>query len=284
MILAGIAALIIRGPNYGIDFSGGVLMQVSFAQSVNMDDVRSALMTDGMGKVELQSSRNSVIIRAKQLGINEKEFSKKVTVLLEKRFPKNTLTIDRVEYVGPAVGKHLGKQAFYAMIFSFIGIIIYVAFRFHSSTWGVAGVIGIMHDVFIVFGIFVILNREINLTVIAAFLALAGYSINDTIVIFDRIRENLRLLSKEDFGSVINRSVNDTLSRTIITNGTVFFVVAALYFLGGEVINDFAFAMLIGSFVGTYSSIYVCSSLVFEWEQRKKRRVQAFAKMPKVIK
>jgi preprotein translocase SecF subunit len=159
-----------------------------------------------------------------------------------------------------------------ALIFSFLGIIIYVAFRFHSGIWGTAGVIGIMHDVFCVFGIFSILNKEITLTIIAALLTIAGYSINDTIVVFDRIRENLRLTPKDDFDTVINRSVNQTLSRTIITSLTVFLVGLALFFLGGEVIHDFAFAMLIGVVVGTYSSIYVCSPLVFEWEEYKKRR------------
>ncbi len=281
LILGSIVSLIVRGPNYGIDFSGGLLMQVTFAQPVSLDDVRSGLDNIGLGKVELQSSHNSVIIRAKQSGVNEDAFSAKTSAALREKFQQNSMTVDRVEFVGPAVGRHLGKQAFYAMIFSFIGIIIYVAFRFHSSIWGFAGVVGIVHDCLVVFGIFVMLGREINLTVIAALLTIAGFSINDTIVVFDRIRENLRLLSKEDFGSIINRSINDTLSRTIITNSTVFAVVLSLYFLGGEVINDFAFAMVMGSIVGTYSSIYVCSPIVYEWEERKKKRVQSFGKTAK---
>jgi preprotein translocase subunit SecF len=279
LILAGVAALVLRGgPNYGIDFSGGILMQVSFAQPVALNDVRSALSAGGIENVELQSSGNAVIVRAKKTDMNEDEFQKKAVAAFQARFVQNQINIERVEFVGPAVGHHLGKQAFYALIFSFIGIIVYVAFRFHSSIWGAAGVIGIMHDVFITFGLFVILDKEITLTIIAALLTIAGYSINDTIVIFDRIRENLRYLTKESFGAVINRSINETLSRTMITSLTVFFVVLCLYFLGGQVIHDFAFAMVVGTVIGVYSTVFVCTPLVYEWEQFKHRNDKKYVK------
>jgi preprotein translocase subunit SecF len=279
LALAGAISLVVRGgPNYGIDFAGGILLQISADQNVNMDQIRSALDAGGLPGLELQSSqgggKNSVIIRAKKSDLNQDQFSAKTMDILKQKFPQAQFSIERVEYVGPAVGQHLVSQAFMALIFSFLGIIIYVAFRFHSGIWGTAGVIGIMHDVFVIFGIFSLLNKEITLTIVAALLTIAGYSINDTIVVFDRIRENLRLAPKDDFGVVINRSVNQTLSRTIITSFTVFMVALALFFLGGEVIHDFAFALLIGVFVGTYSSIYVCSPLVFEWEVYKKKRFE----------
>jgi preprotein translocase subunit SecF len=223
----------------------------------------------------MSGAKSSMIIRAKKSALNQDELTAKIKELMAQKFPGNQLTIERTEYVGPAVGSQLFKQAMLALVFSFLGIIVYVAFRFHSGVWGASGVIGIMHDVFVIFGIFSILNKELTLTIVAALLTIAGYSINDTIVVFDRIRENMRLLAKDSFASVINTSINQTLSRTIITSLTVFLVALALYFLGGEVLHDFAFAMLLGVMIGTYSSIFVCSPLVYEWEESKRRRTAA---------
>jgi preprotein translocase subunit SecF len=281
--LSGVVALIVRGgPNYGIDFSGGILLQMSFSQPVAMDTLRSDLSAGGLPGLELQSTQGqqheSVIIRVKKTDLNQDQIAAKVSEILKAKLPQNQFTMERTEYVGPAIGKHLMRQGFLALLFSFLGIIVYVAFRFHSGVWGAAGVIGIMHDVFCLFGIFAILNKEFTLTVLAALLTIAGYSINDTIVVFDRIRENMRLSFKEDFGTVINRSINQTLSRTIITSLTVFLVALALFFLGGEVLHDFAFAMLLGVLIGTYSSIYVCSPLVYEWEEHKKRKAASMFK------
>ncbi len=279
LALIGAASLVIKGPNMGIDFVGGILMQVGFSQQVNMSDVRTALNEGGIDKIELQSSRDktgktSIIIRAKRADISEEEFSKKVTGIFTSKFPKNSFDVERAEFVGPAVGKHLSKQALYALLFSFLGIIIYVGIRFHAGIWGIAGVFGIMHDVFVLYGLFSLFGKEITLTVIAALLTVAGYSINDTIVVFDRIRENLRYLAKENLKTIINKSINQTISRTLITSVTVLLVLAVIFFVGGEVLHDFAFAMLLGVVIGTYSSIYVCSSLVYEWEEGKKKRLQ----------
>jgi preprotein translocase SecF subunit len=284
LILAGAVSLILKGgPNLGIDFRGGILLQLSFSQPVAINDLRATLDAAGMRNLEFQSSsRGWVIIRAKKSGMTQDEFSQKVLSSLQQKFPGNTIATERVEYVGPAVGRHLTRQAMLAIIFSLLGIIIYVAFRFHSVIWGAAGVIALAHDVFVVFGLFSIMDKEITLTVVAALLTLAGYSINDTIVIFDRIRENLRLLTKESFGNIINRSVNETLSRTIITSLTVFFVVLTLFLFGGEVIHDFALALLIGVVVGSYSTIFVASPMVYEWEQfQRKRMAQARAALKK---
>lgn len=277
IILAGIASLVIKGgPNYGIDFSGGILIQMAFDKPVQMDEVRSALIAGGLDSIELQSSalgqKSSIIMRAKKSQLNQDELSAKVQSIMNQKFPGNQLTIERTEFVGPAIGRHLFKQALLALIFSFAGIIVYVAFRFHSGLWGAAGVIGIMHDVFIIVAIFSIFNKEMTLTIVAALLTIAGYSINDTIVIFDRMRENLRLLSKETFGNVINISINQTLSRTVITSLTVFIVTISLFFLGGEVLHDFAFALLVGLVAGSYSTVFICSPLVYEWEEWKRKR------------
>ncbi len=182
------------------------------------------------------------------------------------------MIVERVEMVGPRVGETLSEQALWAIILSWIGIIIYVAFRFKSPVYGVAGVIALVHDVAVTVGVFSLLNNEITLTIIAALLTLIGYSINDTIVIYDRIRENMRLLRDKNLKDMLNISLNDTLSRTIITSLTVFMVLVALFFWGGEVIHDFAVAMLIGVITGSYSTIAIATQLVYEWETRKAKK------------
>ncbi len=275
LILAGVFSLIVRGgPNYGIDFTGGVLAQVSSNKSVPINDVRAALETTYPG-LELQSAgATAIIIRAKGAQQHSDTFGTNVGELLNQKIQGTVFTVDRTEYVGATVGKHLVKQAFLAIIFSFVGIIIYIAFRFRSVIWGSAGVFALMHDVFIVFGMFCLMNKEINLNIIAALLTLAGYSINDTIVVFDRIRENIRLMPKADLGTVINESVNQTLSRTIITSVTVFLVCLGLYFFGGEVLHGFSLAMLMGVIIGTYSSIFVASPIIYEWDQYKLRKLK----------
>lgn len=270
----GIGALAVKGgPNYGIDFTGGILIQASFDKEISLNEVRTGLSKDKDLVYELQTvGKDGIIVRVKTTTKTQEEMTGEILTLLKTQFPNQEIVIDRTEYVGPAVGKHLSKQASYAFFFAFLGIIIYVAFRFKSGLWGISGVIAIIHDVFVVFGIMVFLNKEVDLTLIAALLTIAGYSINDTIVLFDRVRENLRLLSKEGFGSIINKSINEVLGRTIITSATVFIVSLILWIMGGEVIADFALAMLIGTFIGVYSSIFVVAPLIFEWEKRKRDR------------
>jgi preprotein translocase subunit SecF len=168
------------------------------------------------------------------------------------------------------VGRDLAKKALFAVVLSLFGIIVYVAFRFSNPVWGAAGVVSLMHDVFVTMGALSITNREIDLVVVAALLTIAGYSINDTIVIFDRMRENMRMFPKMHIGKLVNTSVNETLSRTLITNLTVLTVVTILFLFGGEVINNFAFAMLVGSICGTYSTIALATPLVYQWENKGK--------------
>jgi preprotein translocase subunit SecF len=279
MLLLTISIFIYRGgPNYGIDFTGGVLVQTSFQQKVELQDVRFALERNNIGSFELQSSGNVVMIRVKKNAISQEEFENAVKVAMQEAFPSNSMTIDRVEYVGPSVGTYLSKQAFYAFFFAFIGMIVYVALRFKSGLWGVASVLGIIHDVVISFGFVIFANKEVNITVIAALLTVAGYSINDTIVLFDRIKENLRILAKEDFEKVINRSINEVFARTVVTSLTVFIVASSLFFLGGEVIHTFSYIMLIGTILGVFSTLFICTPIVYEWEQRKKNRLKVAVK------
>lgn len=271
-----VGAFIFRGgPNYGIDFTGGMLMQISFEKSVELQDVRKALESGGLNSFELQTADKMVMIRTKHNIDSQQEFESSVKDALSLKFTDNAMTVDRVEYVGPSVGEYLTKQAIYAFFFAFIGMIIYVAFRFKSTLWGVAAVIGIIHDVIISFGMVLLVNKEVDVTVIAALLTVAGYSINDTIVLFDRMRENMRLSIKEDLGTMINKSVNAVLLRTVVTTITVFIVSGSLFFLGGEVIHTFAYVMVIGTALGAYSTIFLCVPLVYVWETGRRNRMKA---------
>ncbi|MFH1282082.1 MAG: protein translocase subunit SecF [bacterium] len=272
LVVVGIVSLIIhKGPNLGIDFTGGTLLQIHFEKSPDIDNLRLILSNNGF-KSELQnfSKINSVIIRVKSEEVQTDVVGNKITNVLAEELKDNKITLERVEFVGPAVGKHLRKQASFAIFFSLVGIIIYVAIRFKAGIWGFAGVVALIHDVFITLGLFSVLNKEITLTTIAALLTLAGYSINDTIVVFDRIRENLRLLRKESLGGIINRSLNETLSRTIITSLTVLFPLVAIYFFGGEVLHDFSVALIIGVGIGTYSTLFIATPLVYIWNEKQR--------------
>ena len=263
------------GPNYGIDFTGGVLMQISFSDKVEMQGLRKALEQTQIGSFELQSSDNLFIIRAKQTSSDQEEFSTAVKDAASQAFPQNKMTIERVEYVGPTVGEYLSKQALYAFFFSFLGMVIYIAFRFKSSLWGASTILGIIYVVATVFGFTVMVGKEVDITVIAALLTVAGYSTNDVIVLFDRIRENLKLMAKQDFAFIINKSINQILLRSIVTTITVFIVACVLFFLGGEVLHTFAYIMIIGLVIATYSSIFLCAPLIYEWETRKRERMKA---------
>jgi preprotein translocase subunit SecF len=256
-----------KGLNLGIDFTGGTLTQLKFSQPILLADARTILSKNGI-ICELQDfpQQNSIIIRVKG---TEEGISNKIQEIFKNELPQNTYILERAEYVGPAIGKHLINQAFFALFWSFVGIIVYVGFRFKAVVWGTSGVLALIHDVFITVGLFSVCNREISITVIAALLTIAGYSINDTIVVFDRMREYIRLYRKETLSVIIKRSINDTLSRTVNTSLTVVLVLLALFFFGGEVIHDFSFALLFGVVIGTYSSIFVAAPIVYEWEMRK---------------
>ncbi len=273
LILVGIFALAVKGPKYGIDFSGGILMQMSFDKEVKLDLIREGLSAQKDLEFELQSTgKTGIIVRVKQTDKSQEEMSQSILSVLQSKFPDTNITMDRVEYVGPSVGKHLTKQAMYAFSFVFLGIIIYVAFRFKSALWGVVGVLALIHDTFITFGLMIFMDKQIDLTLVAAFLTIVGYSINNTIVLFDRIRENLKLIAKETFANTINISINGVLGRSVITSLTVAFVSLIILFLGGEVISDFGLALFLGNIVGFFSSVFICAPLTYEWEKRKRER------------
>lgn len=269
LITAGVISLAVKGLNLGLDFTGGTLLQVQFEQPVTTAQVREAMNKAGL-ETSIQSftGRNAYQLKVKGSQDNVNEVADKMMAGFGAAFPGNKYTEEKRDYVGPVVGRDLAKKALFAIVLSLFGIIVYVAFRFANPVWGAAGVISLMHDVFIAMAALSVTNRELDLVVVAALLTIAGYSINDTIVIFDRMRENMRMFPKMPIGKLINASINETLSRTLLTNATVLTVVSVLFFFGGEVINNFAFTMLIGSICGTYSTIAIATPLVYQWQRK----------------
>ncbi|OGR75498.1 MAG: protein-export membrane protein SecF [Elusimicrobia bacterium GWC2_64_44] len=271
LIAAGAASMAVKGLNLGLDFTGGTLLQVKFEAPVTTAQVREAMTTAGL-ETTIQSftGRNAYQLKVKGTQENVNEIADKMLAGFKTSFPGNAYTEEKRDYVGPVVGRDLAKKALFAFVLSLFGIIVYVAFRFSNPVWGAAGVVALLHDVFVAAGAMSITNREIDLVIVAALLTIAGYSINDTIVIFDRMRENIRMFPKMALGKLVNTSINETLSRTLLTNLTVLTVVAVLFFFGGEVINNFAFCMLVGSIFGTYSTIAIATPLVYQWENKGK--------------
>jgi len=271
VIGAGAVSMAMKGLNLGLDFTGGTLLQLRFESPVKTEQVREAMSKAGL-ETSIQSFNDRNAYQIKVKGSQEKvnEISDKIMASLAANLPGNAFTEERRDYVGPVVGRDLAKKALFAMVLSLFGIIVYVAFRFSNPVWGAAGVLAIFHDVAVTMGALSMTNREIDLVIVAALLTIAGYSINDTIVIFDRMRDNIRMFPKMALGKLVNTSVNETLSRTLITNFTVLAVVAILFLFGGEVINNFAFAMLVGSICGTYSTIAIATPLVYQWENKGK--------------
>ncbi len=266
ILLTGTISLSVKGVNLGLDFTGGTLVQVKFDKPVKIGVIRAALDS---AKVEaaIQSSAESFDIKVKGTQDNVNETANKILAAL-KTIQGVTFSEEKRDFVGPVVGRDLAKKAIFAMILSMFGIIVYVAFRFSNPVWGTAGVIGLLHDVFVALTAMSITNREVDLVIVAAFLTIAGYSINDTIVIFDRMRENMRNFPKMALAELINMSVNETLARTIITTMTVFITVLILFLFGGTAINNFAFCMLIGTITGVYSTVALCTPMVYQWEHR----------------
>ena len=269
LILAGLVSIAIKGPHFGLDFTGGTLLQVKFEKPVKIKDIRSAMKKAGI-KPSIQefAGHKSFALKVKGSQENVNEIAQKMIVSFNENIKDNPFIEEQRDYVGPIVGRALTKKAIFAMIFALFGIVVYIAFRFSNPVWGTAGVIALAHDVLIVLGALSLTNREIDLVIIAALLTIGGYSINDTIVIFDRMRENIRKFPKMRLGELINLSVNGTLSRTVITSLTTFIVVLILFLFGGNVINNFAFAMLIGCLIGTYSTIAIASPIVYQWSKR----------------
>lgn len=266
LMLLGVIAIIqivLGKANLGVDFAGGTAVQVKFEKPVPLNEIRKAFDEGGMKGFDLQDlpAENKILIRVKKQEEKLGGFSEKITQILSERFSDKGPTIDSVTEIGPKISARLRQNAVWAILMSVAGLLIYVAWRF-KFRFGVGATIATFHDVLAVLGIFFILGKELNLIVLSALLAIAGYSLTDTVVIFDRIRENMKKMLKETPETVINKSLNEVLSRTIITSLTALFAALALLFFGGEVIHDFALAMSLGIIIGTYSSVFVANPIV----------------------
>jgi len=261
LLLGAVGSIVTRGLSMGIDFTGGTLIEVGYTQDANLPSIRETLVQGGHGDASVQQfgTAKDVLIRlAKSEEQSSSTLSNEVFGMLSKAV-NGQVELRRVEFVGPQVGDELTEDGFLAVLVALMAILIYVALRFEWR-FAVGSVVALIHDVTITIGLFSLLQIEFDLPVLAAVLAVIGYSLNDTIVVFDRVRENFRKMRKGTSESIINSSLTQTLSRTLMTSLTTILVLLALFFLGGEIIHGFAFALLVGVFVGTYSSIYVAST------------------------
>lgn len=261
LIAISLASLLLRGLSFGIDFTGGTLIEVGYEQAVELDKVRKVLADNGFGDAQVQqfgTPRDLLIRLAPREGVKSSELSDKVFAAL-RQAADGKLELRRVEFVGPQVGDELTEDGALAVLVALMAILMYVAVRFEWR-FAVGSVAALVHDVIITLGFFSVTQLEFDLTVLAAVLAVIGYSLNDTIVVFDRIRENFRKIRKGDSEQIINTSLNQTLSRTLVTSLTTLIVLLALFFLGGEIIHNFSLALILGIVIGTYSSIYVAST------------------------
>jgi preprotein translocase subunit SecF len=264
----------------GVDFKGGTQVQAQFSRTPDINSIRRAMDQAGVKDATIQTikavddpSGNEVLI---SLPEQHDESSldagrQQIVTALQEHYSDNSFTVRNVQVVGPTVGKQLEKQALLATLYSMLGMLVYLWFRF-QLIYGVAAVVACFHDTLITVGAFALTNQEISLTVIAAILTLVGYSMNDTIVVFDRIRENLRLSRRESLPEVVNRSINQTLSRTVLTSGLTFLTVLSLYVFGGQVLRGFSFALVIGILIGTYSSIAVAAPMLVAWQEWRARQ------------
>jgi len=279
MVLIGLVSMLFKGISFGIDFQGGTEIAVAFNERVEIADVRTALNKVGLGKSEIKTYGGdaNILIRSTEQAEGT-IIGNRIKAALQSEFPTKKFEVLKEDKIGPKVGKELRRDAVYAVMWSLAAILVYIAFRF-QFTYGLGGIMSLVHDIFTTFGFLSILNGliprlnlDISQEVIAAFLTMIGVSMNDTVVIFDRIRENRKIYKTMTLHEVMNKSINDTLSRTIITSGTIFMVLLVLLFFGGEVNRGFAFTMAFGIVTGTYSSIYVASAFVLDWNLLRKKK------------
>ncbi|MDX1671764.1 MAG: protein translocase subunit SecF [Balneolaceae bacterium] len=278
LLVAALIGIIFKGLQYGIDFKGGKSFVLQFEQPVQVTEIRSAL-TQPLGstpEVKRFGSESDILIRTDNPGdINEVQ--NLITSSMSELYPEIDATVIKTDVVGPRFAEDLKQGALNAIIFALIIIFIYILIRFKNWTFSLGAVAALFHDVLLVLGVFTIFsdilpfNMQIDQAIIAAFLTIVGYSLNDTVVVFDRIRENSLLFKTMEYKEMINKSLNDTLSRTVITSITTLFVVTVLFLFGGEVLKGFSFALVLGIIVGTYSSLFVASSIVVELESKTKK-------------
>lgn len=278
MILLSVGAVATKGLRYSIDFAGGSVLQVRFPEPVAVETVRHALDGVQLGQSEIQrfGEPDEMLVRIPDKGVGARADSVAKRALQD-AFPG--MEVRREETVGPKVGSELRSSALQSVLFSLLLILLYVTFRFEFR-FAFGAVVALAHDVIITVGALTVIGHEISLVTIAALLTIVGFSINDTIVIYDRIRENMRVPTRDPSDVVINRSINQVLGRTIITSGTVLLSTLALLFFGGEVLWDLAFALTVGVTVGTYSSDFVAAPIVYEWDRRFPRKVKGIPSVP----
>ena len=273
--LAVLLILFIKGPNLGVDFAGGTVVQLKFRESVSIPHIRAALDKVNLSGAVIQNfgdaSAHEYLVRLEKSSVQLGELSEQVKKGLVNEFGADKFEVRRIESVGPKVGEDLRFRGAMSVIAATIMMGAYIWFRFEFS-FGVGAVIALVHDVLVTIGALMIANYEFDLTIVAALLTIVGYSVNDTVIVCDRIRENMRKIKRETLESIINTSINETLSRTIITVSTAIMVLVALYVLGGEVIRPFAFALLVGFFSGVYSTIFIASPVILLWEKKPARK------------
>ncbi|MEO0072419.1 MAG: protein translocase subunit SecF [candidate division WOR-3 bacterium] len=277
MVISIISFVVNRGFKYSVDFTGGTLIEVRFLRPVAISTLRTIFKNFQTGNVSIQQfgEGTDFIVRFESPSefVSQESLGSKVLELLNQELTDNPAEIVRIEMVGPRIGKELQRNAIIAVLIGLLGILIYVTIRF-DFRFGTAAVIALIHDVTLTMGFILITRTEVSIPIIAALLTIVGYSVNNSIVISDRVRENLRKIHRISFESIVNQSINDTLSRTILTASTTFMVAFILYLLGAAAIKDFAKVISFGVVVGTYSSIYICGPLVVEWEKYFPKRIR----------
>ena len=272
IMLLGLVSLVVKGGfRYGVDFRGGTIVYVRFQQKPPLDQIRGELKDSQIQDFGTSGTDVMIEFQGAKEEADASAGREAITAALNKNF-QGKFEILNAESIGPKVGADLRRQAVFATLYALGGILVYIAFRF-EWIYGAAAVFAVFHDTLVTLRMFSLFNREINLTVIAALLTLVGYSVNDTIVVFDRVRENLKIRRRDDLETIMNDSINQTLSRTILTSGLTFLTVMALFIFGGEIINHFAFAMVIGIIIGTYSSIAIAAPLVLFYENLRGKAV-----------
>jgi preprotein translocase subunit SecF len=279
LILVGIISMFLKGISYGIDFQGGTEIVIAFQQKTEISDIRDALTKVGLGKSEIKyyGTDNYILINTPEQAEGT-TIADRIKSTVQISMPDKKFEVVKEDKIGPKIGKELRQDALYAIFWAFLAILVYVGLRFKFA-YGLGAVIALVHDVLVTLGFLTILNGvfpelnlEISQEIIAAFLTLIGVSVNDTVVVFDRIRENIKIYRSMSLADIMQKSLNETLSRTIITSATIFFVLLVLLFFGGEVNRGFAFTMAFGIVTGTYSSIYIASAFVLDWTQYKNRK------------
>ena len=272
--MAVLIALFVKGPNLGVDFAGGTVVQLKFQQKVAIPDIRRALETVGLGTAVIQDfgeqGSNEYLVRLDKTSGEIGAMSEQIKKALSNQFGARNFELRRIESVGPKVGEDLRFRGVMSVLAATVMMGVYIWLRFELR-FGIGAVIALTHDILVTVGALLLANYEFDLTIVAALLTVVGYSVNDTVIVCDRIRENMRKIKRENLESIINTSINETLSRTIITTSTAIMVLVALFFLSGAVIRPFAFALLVGFFSGVYSTIFIASPVILLWEKRTRK-------------